>query len=446
MGGGEAQAAAEAHSEAQCEECKLNPWRYKCPGCLRRTCSLPCVKAHKQKSGCTGKKPFNEVVPISQFDDNLILSDYNMLEDVKRVADAARIMRSRFSMYPSFNLPRPLLALRRAAFTRRVTLGFMSAGLSKREKNLTYYDKRLKFISWTIEWQFHSKNSKNDVVLMDHGVNEKAKLRDVIEKHLKPGPWKHPLKQFCDVPLDSLKVFIRKRHQGKKSPYVRLDINTPLRQQLSNLVILEYPVFHVFLPSHPIKFKVIKNSIRRQVKPMDFGKNDSPSSHKGVTFKEEEIEDGEFSVPRVPEQAKPMDCSNNDSPLSNKGVTFKEEMIEDDDPLDHRVSDLVQDADVDFIPKISSTQEKGAKEQPLLDISSDKDSGAVDMAFLDQMAFEFDPKLIDPYTNLFAGADPDAYLDGLLSGDQYVLDGNWADFGNGMPPDEEELEEGEIAP
>jgi hypothetical protein len=57
-----------------CEECKANPSKYKCPGCSVRSCSLPCVKAHKQRAGCTGKRNQTQFVPLSQFDDNLLVS------------------------------------------------------------------------------------------------------------------------------------------------------------------------------------------------------------------------------------------------------------------------------------------------------------------------------------------------------------------------------------
>lgn len=35
-----------------CEICEEHPAKYKCPGCGKRTCSLPCVKAHKNDDGC----------------------------------------------------------------------------------------------------------------------------------------------------------------------------------------------------------------------------------------------------------------------------------------------------------------------------------------------------------------------------------------------------------
>ena len=57
-----------------CEECKSNPSKYKCPGCSIQSCSLPCVKAHKTCTGCTGKRNQTQFVPISQFDDSTLLS------------------------------------------------------------------------------------------------------------------------------------------------------------------------------------------------------------------------------------------------------------------------------------------------------------------------------------------------------------------------------------
>ena len=41
-------------------------------------------------------------------------------------------------------------------------------------------------------------------------LNENMNLSSVVENHLKPGPWNHQLRQFCDEQLDCLKFFIRK--------------------------------------------------------------------------------------------------------------------------------------------------------------------------------------------------------------------------------------------
>lgn len=55
---------------------------YRCPGCFERTCSLSCCKVHKEKSGCSGKRNRVGYVPLYQFNDSTLSSDYHFLEDV----------------------------------------------------------------------------------------------------------------------------------------------------------------------------------------------------------------------------------------------------------------------------------------------------------------------------------------------------------------------------
>ncbi|XP_057960166.1 uncharacterized protein LOC131152345 isoform X2 [Malania oleifera] len=275
-----------------CEQCKTNPSKYKCPGCSLRTCSLACVKAHKQRSGCTGKRQQTQFVPLSQFDDNVLFSDYNLLEDVKRIAESAQRWRVKLcGTY--FKPPFHLRSLRSAAASRRTKLLFLPRGMSKREKNQSHYNQSKKFISWTVEWHFHS----TDVVLLDHGVNEYTSLFSVIQNHLKPVPWNHRLRQFCEEKLDSLKFFIRKYPKGPRSPFHELNIMAPLSQQLADAVILEYPVIHVLLPSQTHDFEILQGTKPPLDKPERkvSAANHQPSSE-GILFVEEEIEELGSSV------------------------------------------------------------------------------------------------------------------------------------------------------
>ncbi|XP_049389305.1 uncharacterized protein LOC125853621 [Solanum stenotomum] len=330
-------------SSVECEECKLNPWKYKCPGCSVRTCSLTCVNSHKQRTTCNGKKSLTNVLPLSQFDDNILLSDYNMLEDVKRFAESARRMRQKLCGYSRFKLPFPLKNLRRAADSRRTKIHFLSSGMSKREKNQTYYNNRNKFISWTIEWRFNS----TDVVLTDHGVHENTSLIDVLETHLKPGPWNHPLKQFCEESLDCLKLFIRKHSKGSKSPFYELNSKAPLREQLANKAILEYPVIYVFLPSHNYDFEVIKSPIPRKVEPKVLNCSDSPSP-KGVMFREEDIGDGGSLDPHISDLLS-CDRLNTAFQTSNKSLDMLSVVEE--------TASVVGDTCITFDSEVLSTKE-----------------------------------------------------------------------------------------
>lgn len=382
-----------------CSECNIEASKYKCPGCALRTCSLACVNSHKQRTACSGKRQLSNVVPLSQFDDNMLLSDYNMLEDVKRIADSAQRMRVAVcGYYSQFGLSFALKSLRNAAGSRRTRLLFLSNGMSKREKNRTYYNKKNKFISWTVEWRFHS----TDVVLLDHGIHENSTLFSAIEKHLKAGPWNHPLRQFCDQSLDSLKIFIRKNPKEPKSLFCQLDINAPIREQLANVVILEYPVVHVFLPSHNCDFDVINNANPRKVGIKEPAHHDYPSP-KGVTFKEEEIKDGGSSDPRISDLL-------SHSPRVVKGAMSVNPVSQVD-------------------TRTLTTEDNNTVTRSCIE----------ELTGIPDLDFYLDSDLIDVYPDLTAGANSDDYLDfdGILSKQKDIEDKEHFV--------EEELEEGEIA-
>ncbi|KAJ4867151.1 HIT-type Zinc finger family protein [Raphanus sativus] len=345
-----------------CGECKSNPWKYKCPGCSIRSCGLPCVKAHKKRTGCTGKRKLTDFVPLSKFDDNLLLSDYNMLEETKRVAESALRRRQQlcknnpnfrflYAKNPYFKLPFDLRSLKSAADGRGTKLWLLPGGMLKRDKNQTRFDNRRKCIHWTVEWRFHS----TDVVLVDHGVGEDTSLCSVIENHLKPGPWIHKLKPFCDVDLDSLKLFIRKYPKGVKVPYKELDIKASLRQQLAQVTILEYPVIHVYLPSHTYDFEVIRDFDREKTTP----EPKYYSQAEGATTREEEIE----------EEGDDID-------------SFEPEVL-------------------DLIKQINYNRSEGSKGEGGVSKNAHPD---------DDMELEFEQGLIDTYSDLFPELNPGDYF------------------------------------
>ncbi|KAF8403887.1 hypothetical protein HHK36_011993 [Tetracentron sinense] len=419
-----------------CDECNLNPSKYRCPGCSIRSCSLPCVKVHKQRIGCTGKRPRTQFVPLSQFNDNLLVSDYNLLEEVKRVAESAQRMRHKLCGNSHFKLPFKLQNLRKVAGRRRTKILFLPSGMSKREKNQSRCDQRKKSIYWTIEWRFHS----TDVVLIDHGVHENTSLCSVIENHLKPGPWNHQLRSFCKEHLDHLKFFIRIYPKGPRSPSRELDIKAPISEQLANIVIVEYPVIHVFLPSHSYDFEVVKdaNPFPQKSKIREIV-NTNYQSPKGVHFKEEEIEDdGICSDPRVLDLMKHV----------NRDPGFQ---IPDGALLHDRRAEKEVNLSSDML--LSAILAEGTN--PVLNnelgtySAEDNDtySGfkANELEDAKYMGFDFEKDLRDAFSDLIAQVNPEDFLN---------LEGGFAEEGgieerrdhsvSGVFSVEEVLEEGEI--
>ncbi|XP_020190247.1 uncharacterized protein [Aegilops tauschii subsp. strangulata] len=165
-----------------CQECGDQPWKYRCPGCSRLTCSLPCVQAHKRCTACSGKRPRTVPVPLAQFDDNQLLSDYNLLEETSQVRETAHRLLGGFGRNYgcSFEgrhgaqLPPWLSFLRKAAERRGVRLAFQPIGMTRREQNRSRHDRRVLLATLTVvEWFVDSTVSWQPV----HG---EAKLLHVL--------------------------------------------------------------------------------------------------------------------------------------------------------------------------------------------------------------------------------------------------------------------------
>ena len=56
---------------------------------MARTCSLACSKAHKDRSGCTGKRRREQFISVDEYTENTMMSDYWLLEGITGVAEGA---------------------------------------------------------------------------------------------------------------------------------------------------------------------------------------------------------------------------------------------------------------------------------------------------------------------------------------------------------------------
>lgn len=72
---------------SKCEMCNQNEYKYKCPRCLIKTCSLACCRQHKLEQNCNGERDKTKFVDKEEFDERLLLSDYRFLEEQSRLVD-----------------------------------------------------------------------------------------------------------------------------------------------------------------------------------------------------------------------------------------------------------------------------------------------------------------------------------------------------------------------
>ena len=76
-----------------CSICHAAPYKYKCPGCGARNCSLICIQKHKVRTECSGRHNPTDFVPRE-----ILLTpagvdhDYNFISAIDRAAPWAFIL------------------------------------------------------------------------------------------------------------------------------------------------------------------------------------------------------------------------------------------------------------------------------------------------------------------------------------------------------------------
>lgn len=133
-----------------CQVCNVGEFKYCCPRCEIRFCSVECCREHKRASGCNGERDRTKFVPLREFTDEALhsgatsisvnvfwllfqfaralccCSDFRFLSEVAGVADRADrdvAKRSKVS-----RLTRSQQLIVSESLKRGISLKFMQAG------------------------------------------------------------------------------------------------------------------------------------------------------------------------------------------------------------------------------------------------------------------------------------------------------------------------------
>jgi hypothetical protein len=162
-----------------CGICHIQEPKYKCPRCGAKTCSLACVKKHKNWSSCNGERDPTVFIPAAQLrTDRGIDHDYNFLHKLERTVDQVeKIFTEERGILPQRNqdfrtnkrarlhkgqsrgrntLGEGLRPWARASISRLRKLGInvehAPYGMSRARENKTSYNHKLRVINWQVEW------------------------------------------------------------------------------------------------------------------------------------------------------------------------------------------------------------------------------------------------------------------------------------------------------
>ncbi|XP_036916831.1 box C/D snoRNA protein 1 isoform X2 [Sturnira hondurensis] len=202
---------------SRCETCGTEEAKYRCPRCMRYSCSLPCVKKHKIELTCNGVRDKTAYVSIQQFTEMNLLSDYRFLEDVARTAD--HVSRDVLLKKPLSN--KHMYFMKNRARRQGINLKLLPNGFTKRKENSTFFDKKKQQFCWHVKLQF----PQSQAVYIEKRVPDDKTINEILRSYIDP---------------EKSDPVIRQR-------YYELDPHKSLLDNLRNKVIIEYPTLHVVL-------------------------------------------------------------------------------------------------------------------------------------------------------------------------------------------------------
>ncbi|XP_044157245.1 box C/D snoRNA protein 1 [Bufo gargarizans] len=226
-----------------CETCGCEEAKYKCPQCLKYSCSLPCVKKHKVDVPCSGVRDKTAFVPLSTFSDLHLLSDYRFLEDAGRVADAAM----RDAMLPRQTTNKFLNYMKNRARKLGIDMKLLPLGFTKRKTNSTFFHKKEQRFYWHLKLQFPQSQAE----YTEKRVPDNKTLNEILKTYIDPAQSdptiRQRLREYVRSPSDVKVFMVAERKMPGPNRYYELDASESLLENLRNKTVIEYPTLYVTL-------------------------------------------------------------------------------------------------------------------------------------------------------------------------------------------------------
>uniref|UniRef100_A0A8B9FS69 Box C/D snoRNA protein 1 n=1 Tax=Amazona collaria TaxID=241587 RepID=A0A8B9FS69_9PSIT len=235
----------------RCETCSQEEAKYRCPRCMKYSCSLLCVKKHKLALSCNGVRDKTAFVSVNDFTDLNLLSDYRFLEDVGRAADAA----ARHLTVHNPTAKKLLYGLRNKARKCDIDLRTLPVGFTKRRENSTTFNCTEKKFYWHLKLIFPHSHAEYTL----KGVPDDKTLADILKPYIDPVESDpvvcQRLKIYTVSPQSDVQILMKIENRKQNSVrYYELDARRSLLDNLKGKVIIEYPTFFVVL-------KTLKNNM-----------------------------------------------------------------------------------------------------------------------------------------------------------------------------------------
>lgn len=316
-----------------CEVCGSNAFKYKCPACNTRSCSLECVKKHKVTNNCTGVVDLTAYLRKNEISEIEVNRDYNFLLNVNRRLDLAK-SDARRSKPMSLNYVQQ--RNNRRVFTnafeddnvsvkRGVNVKHLPKGMSRSNQNKTGFDKKKNCFNWTIEWLLVDNDiSKVLRSFTSYKCNEASKLIECF-----------PNKNFTkfiqalnneESSEESMKFYFYLKNYTKKrnEQLISLDETHLIADILRGKTVLEFPSIYVSTQSdHKVNNDGSDTSSDSSSQSSSDSDSDSSSDSESDSNSESDIDESD-----APEESSTLAPPSEPQPLQNDSLLQSAAVVE----------------------------------------------------------------------------------------------------------------------
>jgi hypothetical protein len=239
-----------------------------------------------------------QMIKQLEMDDKTLYRDFVFLEGAQRQSDASKRQRTQWPAHytnggrgfgrgggrgrgrggrgrgrdnsatpaPEVELPKKIALVRAQARERGTEVLVLAAGMLKRTRNTSFYNVKLKTLAWRVDWIFKREDGER-AMIADERVSEDRTLTEALGMHVGPEQLARPstaaqrlqlrkyVAQFrADPSAIRYLLKIEVGTSGVSGCYKELNGAVALKEALKGVVLVEYPVVYVVLPSDSEKY------------------------------------------------------------------------------------------------------------------------------------------------------------------------------------------------
>ena len=240
-------------TRSSCEICSLDSYKYTCPACLIKTCSLKCCNYHKAQTNCTGKYRHSKYIGISDMNEKAMKKDINflatMIENTESIKKKLSILK-RGSEQMRFKLLKIY-----AKKLHNINIKYAPSIMTRHRENLSFYHTKSRKIFWTLEFVIKYEEldgSPGNITVRSKPIEENAILCDILCEVAQQCETKLNIiliEKFGKSDLMSIirdgliKFWLKNEDVQKGKNMIAVDWGTEISILLKDQVIIEYPSF-----------------------------------------------------------------------------------------------------------------------------------------------------------------------------------------------------------